>query len=221
MLGSAPLADVGCDHGKLCAFLLQNGRIGRSIGMDISLPSLQKAMELRDECALSEKWELREGSGLRPLESDEAGQLSFCGMGGELIAELLEDRPSIAKSAERIIMQPMGGASELRAYLYSHEYEIFDEALVRDSGRIYQLIAARSGNPRKWPDNFPKDCFNFGIVLFEKHDPLLLPLLLSYRESHQRRLNRAHDKGRDPAALLRIIEQTDILIQLAKGEIPL
>ncbi len=156
-----------------------------------------------------------------PLFEGEAEQLSFCGMGGELIAQLLDERPAIAKAVKRIVMQPMGGAEELRKYLYTHGYRILDERLVQDAGRIYQLIAASAGECAAWPKEFPADCFTFGIMLFQKKDPLLLPLLLAYRASHQRRLEKAQSKGRNPEALLAILANTDVLIKIAKGELPL
>ena len=39
-------ADVGCDHGRLGAFLLQNGWVDRAVLTDISAPSLDKARAL-------------------------------------------------------------------------------------------------------------------------------------------------------------------------------
>ena len=218
MLRGPSLADIGCDHGKLCAFLLQNDQVLRAIGVDISAPSLEKARSLRALCALEDRWQLREGSGLSCLEQGEAALLAFCGMGGELIAQLLEQGAPIAKEAVLIVMQPMGGTAELRAYLCSHGYRIVDEVLALDAGRIYQIIAAKAGAPSPWPRGFPPGCFNFGPLLFEKHDPLLLPLLLAYRDSHQKRLEKARRKGRDPAALLSLLEEAETLIQLAKGE---
>ncbi len=190
----------------------------RAIGIDVSEPSLEKAKALRELCALEERWELRAGSGLLPLAAGEAEQLVLCGMGGELIAQILEESPSVAKSAARIVMQPMGGVKELREYLYTHSYAIYDEMLVRDAGRIYQVIAAKAGEAAPFPPWFPQGCFLVGSLLFEKRDPLLLPLLTAYRDAHRKRLVKAQSKGRTPPALLSILEEAEQLIQLAKGE---
>ena len=217
LLKGDTLADVGCDHGRLCAFLLQSGSIRHAIGIDCSAPSLEKAAALRALCGLENRWELRVGDGLSVLHPGEADILSFCGMGGELISSLIDAQSGISRSASMLVMQPMGGMQELRAYLYSRDYEIVDEMLVKDSGRIYQIIAARSGTPRPLPDGYPSGFFTFGALSLQKRDPLLIPALQSYLSSHQRRLTKALAKGSDPDSLRRIIWQTETLIELAKG----
>lgn len=222
MLLPLSMADIGCDHGKLCAYLLQNGAVPRAIGVDLSAASIEKAAQLRARCALDAgRFPLRQGDGLFALAEGEAEQLCFCGMGGELIAALLCARPEIAGTLSRIVMQPMGGAAELRAFLHANRYRIEDEALVMDAGRIYQLIAAAPGEAEAFSRHFPKGCFVLGPRLFEKRDPLLLPFLLARKRSHEARLARALQKGQRPAELTRILAETESLIQLAKGELPL
>ena len=53
--GSETVADVGCDHGKLAAALLQRGVCSRVVASDISEPSLQKGSELIRHIGLEEK----------------------------------------------------------------------------------------------------------------------------------------------------------------------
>ncbi len=209
-------ADVGCDHGRLCVWLLQQGRAARAIGSDVSETSLEKAKALRALCSLQDAFALRVGDGLSVLQSGEADTLFFCGMGGELIARMLAEGEPAARAARRIVMQPMRGTAELRAYLYAHDYEIFDEQIVFDAGRYYQIIAARSGTPRPFPPGFPAGHYTFGTLPFVLHDPLLIPMLQAYRDSHMRRLEKAQKKGRSPAQLQEICAETDALIALAK-----
>lgn len=217
MIHGNVLADIGCDHGRLCAATLQSGAVKLAVGIDCSAPSLDKAAALRSLCELEACWQLRVGDGLCALHAEEADVISLCGMGGELIASLIDAQSDIAKKASLLVMQPMGGMRELRAYLYSNGFEIVDELLVKDAGRIYQIIAARAGIPRPFPEGFPKDFFMFGALSFEKRDPLLIPALQAYLKSHQKRLDKALEKGRDPEALRRIIAQTEKALELAEG----
>ncbi|MDD4075433.1 MAG: class I SAM-dependent methyltransferase [Eubacteriales bacterium] len=209
-------ADIGCDHGRLCVWLLQQRRAAQAVGTDISEASLGKAKSLRALCGLEDAFALRAGNGLSVLRPGEADTLFFCGMGGELIARMLADGAAVARAARRIVMQPMRGTAELRAYLYANAYAICDEQLVFDAGRYYQIIAAYSGTPRPLPPGFPAEHYTFGALSFTKRDPLLLPMLQAYRDGHMRRLEKARAKGQNPAQLREICEETDALIALAK-----
>ena len=49
------LADIGCDHGRFSAAMLQRGTAEKVIASDISAPSLKKAEQLANVCGLSSK----------------------------------------------------------------------------------------------------------------------------------------------------------------------
>ena len=145
--GSHLAADIGCDHGRLSVALLQQGRADRVIASDISAPSLQKATELAALCGLGSRLTTVLSDGMAHLGPDEADAIAICGMGGELIARILEANLPAAKNARCITMQPMRGIEELRQFLRKNEFRIIDERLVLDAGRIYQIIGAKSGDP--------------------------------------------------------------------------
>ena len=113
-------------------------------------------------------------------------------------------------------MQPMRGVEELRQFLRKNEFRIIDERLVLDAGRIYQIIGAKSGDPSPLPGWFPQDEYSIGPMLFEKRDPLLIPLLESYRDGHLRRLEKARRKGVTPKALTEIIDRMNGYINIAQ-----
>lgn len=189
MLGQCnTVADIGCDHGRLSAALLQRGVAKRVISIDVSADSLKKAELLCQKLGLQERMQTRLGDGLTPLAAGEAEKLIFAGMGGTLIARLLQANEPVARTAERIVMQPMRGSEDLRAYLYHNGYDIFDERLVEDSGRIYQLLSARSGKARPKPAGWPEGLYNIGWVCYEKRDPLLRKLTESYLAGNEKRL---------------------------------
>lgn len=214
--GARCAADIGCDHGRLCVALLQSGRAEQVIGTDISAASLAKAHALRTRCALDARLTLREADGLSALTPNEADTLIFCGMGGETIARLLSAHPAVAASARELHMQPMRGEAELRAYLYGHGFSIFEESLVLDAGRYYQIISARPGTPSPPPPESPAGMYAFGPLLFEKGDPLLLPMLRQYRAGYARRLALAQKRGQTPKALCKLLADTDALIVFAE-----
>ena len=80
------LADIGTDHGYLPIYLKQIGKCPHVILSDISRGSLEKALK---DCNLyrpGEKFDIREGDGLKVLKSGEVDVISIAGMGGILIS---------------------------------------------------------------------------------------------------------------------------------------
>ena len=189
--GADVVADIGCDHGRLAVALLQRRAASRVIATDVSAASLEKARALKAACKIGESLELRLGDGLCALGDDRPDALVFTGMGGELIASLLEREADIARAARSIVMQPMRGVEELRAYLYGNGFGIYDESLAQDAGRVYQIIAARPGGPSSKPEGWPETLYEVGWVLFEKRDALLPDFVRQRLEDHQYRLSRA------------------------------
>lgn len=215
MLGSSPLViDVGCDHGYLSAALILEGRAERAIASDISPFSVGKARLLFEKHGISGRAFAVQADGLDSLEGEAPPyKAAICGMGGELIARILERGKQAARSAELIVMQPMRGEAELREYLYRNGFGITDERVEVDSGRFYQIIAAKYGGQNKIPDWFPKDWFRFGWVNAQKRDPNLLALLRHYRSVYERELERAAEKGTRPQSVTDEIARTDKLIE--------
>lgn len=213
LLGRANvLADIGCDHGRFSAAVLQRGLAESVIASDISAPSLQKARQLAEICGFSDKMDCRISDGFSAYKKGEADKAVVLGMGGEVIAEILSGADELARSLDRIVMQPMRGEAELRCYLYSNNYCIVDEAVVFDGGRYYQLISAKSGKPQSVPSCFNEGFFQFGAEAFKKRDPLLLPLMERYLCIIEKKMQAAALSGEKPERLVFEAESTARLI---------
>jgi tRNA (adenine22-N1)-methyltransferase len=208
------VADIGSDHGRLAAALLQAGKVKRVIASDISSLSLNKARSLAAACGLENRIDIRTADGLKGLKENEAAALVIAGMGGTLILKLLAASPKIAQSAKRIVMQPMRGTAELRFYLHHNGFRIVDERIAYEAGRYYQLIAAQFGEPEPIPESFPKGVYKFGWVTVQKRDPLLLPLLNRYKAGHLKKLKKAEASGTAPEALMKELNELEALICL-------
>jgi len=144
MLGTCTCcADIGSDHGRLGAFLLQNKRTGHMCLTDISAPSLEKARKLIRLLGLEEKTSFFVGDGAQILEK-RVDAAVVAGMGGETIAHIVENDQGRLSGA-RLILQPNVAAPELRRRLNAAGWMITDEALVRDGRRIYMIIVAEQG----------------------------------------------------------------------------
>ena len=131
MLGTcACCADIGSDHGRLGAFLLQNHRCERMCLTDISAPSLEKARKLIALLGLEEKVGFYVGDGALALQ-EKVDAAVIAGMGGETISEILQNSNGKLEGA-KLILQPNVAAPQLRRCLNTCGWIIVNEALVRD-----------------------------------------------------------------------------------------
>ena len=139
--GRRVVADIGCDHGQLCCALLQRDAEARCVASDASAPSLQKARELAQAVGLVERISFRCGDGLSVLEAGEAEAVALLGMGGTLMARLLDACPVPMMGAGLLVLQPMRAEADIRSYLYAHGYRVEEDRVVRDAGRLYQVFS--------------------------------------------------------------------------------
>lgn len=139
----AVLADVGTDHAYLPIYLLEKGKIGRAVLSDINQGPLNKARENAERAGFIHKVTLRLCNGAGELSDTGATDYAICGMGGELIAEIIEHAPHLKDNNISLILQPMSKPEVLREYLFSSGFEILKERYVTDTGKHYVCILAR------------------------------------------------------------------------------
>lgn len=162
------VADVGTDHAYIPAWLVAQGICPSAWAADIQKGPLENARETLKREELTERIALRLGPGLAPLRGEMPESIILAGMGGILISEILEADIAMARQAQKLILQPMSGFTELRRWLVTHGFRITEEGLVEEGRRLYEIICARSGESQE-PDEF-RDLV--GYCLPESGDPL-------------------------------------------------
>ena len=136
-------ADIGCDHGRLGAFLLQHGWVERMVLADISDPSLDKARALIRLLGLEARTRFLVCDGADALDTP-VDVAVIAGMGGTTIAGIVE-RGRARLGNARLILQANVAQPELRARLSAVGYALTDERIVRDGRRLYVLMEAHPG----------------------------------------------------------------------------
>lgn len=137
------VADIGTDHGYLPLALYLEKKCRRGIACDISAPSLQKAVRHSREWGVP--LDCRQGDGLLPLLPGEADCIIIAGMGGILIADILEQGKDILQPDTTLVLQPMTAVEELRDYLKNAGFCITAEDMVLQEDKLYHAFAARRG----------------------------------------------------------------------------
>lgn len=168
------LADIGTDHAYIPIELLKSGKIDFAILSDINKGPLENARKEIRRQGLADKTDLRLGSGLEVLENGEVDQVIIAGMGGILIADLIEKKLGLCKSLDKMILQPMQAQEDLRSYLNKRGFSIIDEYLVGEDFRIYEIMEVRHGGGTQDIDDI---YYEIPTKLIEKKDPLLPDLL--------------------------------------------
>ena len=142
------VADIGTDHAYLPAWLLLNGVAPYVIACDIGEMPLRNAAQTVRIYHLTGKIDLRVSDGLQNVRPEEYGAVTVCGMGGTLIAEILE-KAALPQDVH-LVLQPMTHVEDVRAWLCRNGFVIGREVCVRDAGRVYCCMAAEPGNePRR------------------------------------------------------------------------
>ena len=144
----AVFADIGTDHAYLPVFLCETERISRAVAADIGEGPLSVAREHIDAHGLSHRIRTHLADGLAGLEGEGLTDIAICGMGGELIVQILSAAPFLRNKDIRLILQPMTHASDLRYYLAEKGFAILEERLAYAAGKYYFCFAASyTGKP--------------------------------------------------------------------------
>ena len=136
----AVLADIGTDHGKLPVYLVKTGKINRAVAADINEMPLQKAVNNINKYGLQNSIDTFLTDGLHGIERFSPDCVVIAGMGGELIAQIL-DESTLANDGIKYILQPMTKEDVLSKYLCGNGYTITDEHIVNE-GKLYRIICA-------------------------------------------------------------------------------
>ncbi len=139
--GGVP-ADIGCDHAYLAGYLATVSCCQRVYACDVADGPLETARANVVAMGLQDKITLVKSDGLDSVPNDELSDVIICGMGGELILDILL-RADWLKRGTNLVLQPMTRVPELRRGLYANGFEILAEKAVCDSKYAYTVINAK------------------------------------------------------------------------------
>ena len=137
------IADIGTDHGYVPLALYEKGTAGRVIMCDISRGSLDKAIgNFHEHGTDMDPDDFRLADGLCGLADGEVDVVIIAGMGGSLIASLLDADISRTRSFGKFILQPRNNSGELRYFLFTHGFDITAEVLAGEGKFVCEVISA-------------------------------------------------------------------------------
>ncbi|WP_070887264.1 tRNA (adenine(22)-N(1))-methyltransferase [Pseudomonas argentinensis] len=167
----ARLADIGTDHGYLLVALVKRGVISAAVAGEVALTPLRAVERSVRENGLGEQIAVRLADGLAAIEpGDGITAISFCGMGGETIRDILARDKGRLGGNELLILQPNGGEQPLRRWLMDNGYRIRHEEVLQENRFFYEIIVAEPGEPRRHTDR----ALYFGPLLVQERSPVFV-----------------------------------------------
>jgi tRNA (adenine22-N1)-methyltransferase len=158
------LVDIGTDHGYIPIYLLENGKIPFALAMDVGKGPLQRAKEHIQAYGLSDKAVCRLSNGFEQYQKGEADTAVIAGMGGDLMAKILEAGKE--KLPGELVLQPQSEWFKVRRFLGTNGYDIISEDMLIEDGKYYVVIKAVNGHGQKMNEIEEQ----YGpILLKEKH----------------------------------------------------
>lgn len=129
------ICDVGCDHGKLSHHLLSIGKVDNVIVSDVSMPSLQKAIDLLKGSGYT--FESICCDGLQGYSGKHIDQCIISGMGGDEIIKIISNSPIEINS---YILSPQHNILSVKRFMLSKGYNIDYDVIISDKNKFYNII---------------------------------------------------------------------------------
>ncbi|MHA6530331.1 tRNA (adenine(22)-N(1))-methyltransferase [Paenibacillus sp. BAC0078] len=138
------VADIGSDHALLPVAAIESGRALSAIAGEVTTGPFEAARRGVAEAGLGKVISVRRGDGLEVLEPGEADCITIAGMGGSLIAAILERGRSLGKleGVKTLALQPNVGEDVLRRWLLNHGWVLTAEHILEEDGKIYEILKA-------------------------------------------------------------------------------
>lgn len=180
------VCDVGCDHGFVPIYLVQQGICSGALAMDAKEGPLKQAEEHIAACGLGAYIETRLSDGLRAYRIGEADIMVCAGMGGRLMKRILEEDAAKTASFRELILQPQSQIQQFRTFLRRQDYLFADENMIEEDGKFYPMMKVvkmhhKNGMCKEtvtqW-DSLGTDWKQrmqdrYGVILLERQHPVL------------------------------------------------
>ena len=164
------LLDVGSDHAYLPIELVERGQLKSAIAGEVVEGPYQSAVKNVEAHGLKEKIQVRLANGLEAFEeADQVSVITIAGMGGRLIATILEEGMDKLANVERLILQPNNREDDLRIWLQDHGFQIVAESILEEAGKFYEILVVEAGQM-----NLSASDVRFGPFLSKEVNPVFI-----------------------------------------------
>ncbi len=207
------LADVGSDHAYLPLFLVEQKRIDFAIAGEVVQGPYQSALQNVELAGRSDMIQVRLANGLAAVEEqDQISAVTIAGMGGRLIADILEAGKEKLGSVERLILQPNNREDDVRNWLVQNQFKLIAEEIVEENDKIYEILVAQKGSM-----DLTATQLRFGPFLSIKHSPVFQKKWLKELDKLSMALEQVpHERQGDRSAISQKMDQIKEVLHVSK-----
>ncbi|MCM3179921.1 tRNA (adenine(22)-N(1))-methyltransferase [Cytobacillus horneckiae] len=209
------LADIGSDHAYLPCYAVKNGMVPSAIAGEVVEGPYQSAKGQVAEEGLTDVIAVRKGDGLGVLSVGEVDVVTIAGMGGALIASILENGKTKLEKVQRLILQPNISAISIRTWLRNNGWELIAENMVEEDEKIYEILVAERGEVDKPYGNLQE-----GLLLgpfLMKEQPAPFKKKWQREMTNWKRILTQIEKAEKNAENVKKIEELQQKIRLVEG----
>jgi tRNA (adenine22-N1)-methyltransferase len=143
------IADIGSDHAYLPCYAVNKGIASSAIAGEVVKGPYLSAKKQVEDAGLTREIEVRFGNGLEVIAAPgEVDCITIAGMGGTLIASILEAGKDKLTDKTRLILQPNVSAISIRTWLMDNEWDLIGEEILEEDEKLYEILIAEKGNPK-------------------------------------------------------------------------
>lgn len=168
------VSDVGCDHGYLSIYLMENKIAKSVIASDVRCGPLAKAAENLNIYGMSDVIDLRLSNGLDMIDRGEVDCVVMSGMGGNLMMDILSRGTDVISEVSELILQPQSEQQGLRHFIEENGFSIISESMVYEDYKYYPMFKAVKGEMH-WDKEI---YFIYGKILLREQNPVLHQFLI-------------------------------------------
>ncbi|HWI47744.1 MAG TPA: tRNA (adenine(22)-N(1))-methyltransferase TrmK [Rummeliibacillus sp.] len=208
---NAIVADIGSDHAYLPCYLVLNNLVTSAIAGEVVKGPYESACHEVKQEGLQKQITVRLADGLQAIEhEDHVTAITIAGMGGPLIASILEKDVERLIGVERLILQPNIHAIAIREWAIRRNWKIIDEAILKEDDKIYEVLVLEPGE-----DTLTEEQLLLGPVLMRQQNDV-------FKEKWNREIQqwqhvlKAIEKAEQSAEIIEKAKELQHRIQMVK-----
>jgi len=160
------LVDVGCDHGLLSIYLIENNLVKKVIASDVNANALSSAINNISKANLDIETVLSDG--IRDVDLNGINTLVIAGMGASTIRHILSDGDRL-KNIDKIITQSNNDHEMLREFMNKIGYYLDNELYVLDKGKWYVTSSFVKSNKKN-----NKSIIKYGLLNNKEYNQYMI-----------------------------------------------
>lgn len=180
------VADIGCDHGYVSIYLLDQMIAEYVIAIEVRDGPLRRVQEHCIQAGLHDRMECRLSDGLDSIASGELDCAILAGMGGMLMLDILERGRKSHVLPPELVLQPQSDLSKIREYVQKIDYGIQKEAFLCERGKYYTVIKVGRESLGTEEPVYTEVELEYGRYLLQHRDSVLQEYLdVEYRNQEK------------------------------------